>query len=98
MEHTMAVLEGRDLDEMEDEGQDIIEVDDDDDDEDGVEPRMFSDMDAGKRNDQFGLVYTQYDEHGTVIMGRYQDPRASTGTLDIKFPARWDTFCIQCQV
>lgn len=57
MEHTMAVLEGRDLDEMEDEGQDIIEVDDDDDDEDGVEPRMFSDMDAGKRNDQFGLVY-----------------------------------------
>ena len=56
MEHTMAVLEGRDLDEMEDEGQDIIEVDDDDDD-DVVESRMFSDMDAGKRNDQFGLVY-----------------------------------------
>ena len=63
MEHTLAVLEGRDLaGEDEDEDQDIIEVDDDED--DGVEPRMFadvpptaeSDIDAGKRNAQFGLV------------------------------------------
>ena len=42
--------------------------------------------------------YTQYDEHGTVTMGRYQDPRVSTGTLDVKFLARWGTFCIPCLV
>ena len=37
--------------------------------------------------------YTHFDKHGTVTMGRYQipGPRASIGTLDIKYLFRWDT-------
>ena len=31
------------------------------------------------------IRYTQYDEHGTVIMGRYQDPGPQLGQLISNF-------------
>ena len=31
------------------------------------------------------VAYTHFDEHGTVTMGRYQDPRASMGHLISNF-------------
>ena len=31
------------------------------------------------------VPYTHFDEHGTVTMGRYQDPRASMGHLISNF-------------
>ena len=35
--------------------------------------------------------YTQYEDSGTVTVGRYQNSGAKTGTLDIKISARWDS-------
>ena len=32
-----------------------------------------------------GQKYTQYEDSGTVTVGRYQNPGAKPGTLDIKF-------------
>ena len=31
------------------------------------------------------VYYTQYEDSGTVTVGRYQNSGAQTGTLDIKF-------------
>ena len=37
------------------------------------------------------IVYTQYDDIGTVTIGWYQNSVEKTGTLDIKFGARLDS-------
>ena len=43
----------------------------------------------GRLSTEIGLIrcsmYTQYEDSGTVTVGRYQNSGAKTGTFDIKF-------------